>query len=167
MAVGRHDLIIAGKGGHQHQQGGLRQVEIGDHGVHTAETVSRPDKQPGIPTPGPQLTLRGGGLQTADRGGAHRNHTPAPLSCRLHLLAGLFTQFTQFTVHLVIIKIVHPDRLKGSRAHMQGDMGDIHPLVPDPLQHGLIEMEPRGGRRHRTWAFSINGLIAFMIQFLV
>ena len=39
-----HDVFLPGQGGHQHKQGGLRQVEIGDQSVNDLELVARIDE---------------------------------------------------------------------------------------------------------------------------
>ena len=42
--IGVHDVFLPGQGGHQHKQGGLRQVEIGDQSVNDLELVARIDE---------------------------------------------------------------------------------------------------------------------------
>ena len=49
MAVGRQCVFASRKCTDQHQQGGFRQVEIGDHRIHYLELVRRVNKYSAIP----------------------------------------------------------------------------------------------------------------------
>ena len=66
-----------------HQQGGTRQVEVGDHGVHRPEPVTRCDVQVRIagvgrePVIAPFGGIRGHGFEHADGGRGNRNNPAA------------------------------------------------------------------------------------------
>src|SRR4051812_30454816 len=44
VLVGAEDVLLSGEGANQHEQSGLGQVEVGEHGVHDAEGVAGIDK---------------------------------------------------------------------------------------------------------------------------
>jgi len=44
LLICRQDMLTARQGGHQHDQGGFRQVEIGDQGVRGLEVVAGIDE---------------------------------------------------------------------------------------------------------------------------
>src|SRR5690606_9351786 len=48
VAVGGEDPLLAGEGRDQHQQGALRQVEVGHQRVHAAHLVAGEDEDPGV-----------------------------------------------------------------------------------------------------------------------
>ena len=48
MAVGIQHPVGAGEGAHQHQQGGFRQVKIGEQRIHDPETVAGVDEDIGL-----------------------------------------------------------------------------------------------------------------------
>ena len=74
VLVQGHDVLVAGKGAYQHQQGAFGQVEIGQQHVHHLELESRGDEDArfssSLPTGGPAL-------QSAHAGGAHGYDSPA------------------------------------------------------------------------------------------
>ena len=47
MGIGRPHIVQPGEGGHQHEQGRARQVEIGHQHVHQPEAVARGDEDVG------------------------------------------------------------------------------------------------------------------------
>ena len=74
------DLLFAGKSGDEHQQGGTRQVEIGEHSIHCPEMMSGQDVQIGVARPGC------GGLPTANqvrRSRIARRQSQSDLRCCL------------------------------------------------------------------------------------
>ena len=44
LVIGVHDMVIARKGGHQHDERALRQMEIGDERVHRTELIAGIDE---------------------------------------------------------------------------------------------------------------------------
>ena len=53
-------------------------------------------------------------------------------------------------VHPVVGDVVHPHRLEGAGAHMQGHLRRAHPLFAQGIQHRFVEMQPGRRRRHRA-----------------
>ena len=52
-----------------------------------------------------------------------------------------------FTVHLVIGDVFHPDGLERPRPNMQRDVCNHHPHFAQSTQHIFIEMQAGSGRR--------------------
>ena len=70
LAVGAEGRLPAEEGADQHHQGGTRQVEVGNQGIHHFEGVARGDKDLGPARLGQQFALRrSGGFQGAHAGG--------------------------------------------------------------------------------------------------
>ena len=80
-----------------------------------------------------------------------------------YLLHQLGTHIDPLTVHLVLMKIVHPHRLERPRADMQRHMPKLHATLAQSGQQGIIKMQARGGGSHRTNLASKHGLVALGI----
>ncbi len=63
VGVGGFDAVEPGEGGHQHEQGRARQVEVGQQQIDRAEIVAGEDEEPGVAGKGPDFAGFGrGGL---------------------------------------------------------------------------------------------------------
>ena len=78
-------------------------------------------------------------------------------------LRGRLGHGVPLAVHLVLPQIVHPHRLKRARPHVQGDGCALRAHRVDCLQDGLVEVQPRRGRRHRAGVLRIHRLVALHI----
>ena len=83
--IGRHGLFVAVQRGHQHDEGALRQVEVGDEAVDAVELDTRVQEDGGVATAGFDLAILGGnGFQGAAAGGSNRNDAvPGALVSRM------------------------------------------------------------------------------------
>ena len=167
MAVGGHDSLVTAEGGDQHQQGGFRQVEIGDQGIHHPKGVAGADEETGLSLEGRQVTGGGGGLQAAHARRPHRHHPTTPGMGRRDLGADLGIHLQPLRMHGVFVQILYPHRLEGAGADVEGDMGGGDPQIRQPLEHVGVEVQSGGWRRHRPGPAGIDGLVAFQIRFLV
>ena len=128
-------MLIAGKGADQHDQGALRQVEVGNQAIQHLELVARIDKDVGVARLLVQRqTLTGSQcFQRAAAGGTHSNHPSALLFGLIDEVGGALRQIIMLRVHLVVGDFVLLDRTEGSQTDMEGHSGDVDPLGPPPF----------------------------------
>ena len=106
MRVGGLDLPEPGECGYQHEEGGARQVEVGQQYVDRPEPVAGQNEQSGLAGKGPDLSIFGRrALQQAQAGSAGCNDTPAGVTCRRDMLGGLGRQHVRFGAHLVVARV--------------------------------------------------------------
>ncbi len=77
VRIGREHALAARESRDQHQQRGLRQVEVRQQRIDHAEAESRQDEDVGLPGHGGQRAGSRCGFQCADHGGAHGDDAPA------------------------------------------------------------------------------------------
>ena len=78
MAICVEHALLAREGAHQHEQRGLRQMEIGEQRTHHPELMAGIDKNIGLAAPCLYPSrLRGGIFQCPDRGGSDRYDPPS------------------------------------------------------------------------------------------
>ncbi|MNV44906.1 hypothetical protein D3C71_1366840 [compost metagenome] len=63
----------------------------------------------------------------------------------------------------MFFQIVHADRLEGARAHVQGHVAEIHALVLQRGQQGLIEVQAGGRGGHRADLAREHSLVALAV----
>ena len=63
----------------------------------------------------------------------------------------------------MLLDILHPHRLKRTESHVQGDLGDLNPTLPNPAQYLRSEMQSRRRSRHRAPILRIHSLITLAI----
>ena len=149
MGVGRPYAVEARKGTHQHEQGGLGQVKVGDERIHRLELIARGDEEVCLPLGCLPLGVSGGGrLQRAQAGGAHCNDSPARRLGLGDLLGGFLVHGAPLAVHAVLIEILRAHRRERATSHMQGDAGGLHAHLFEGREHGFVEVQARGGRGH-------------------
>src|SRR5687768_8661104 len=116
MAVGLEEALLAREGAYQHEQGGFRQVEIGEQPFYHLELEAGIDEK-----------IRGALALAAEREALQR-----PQRGRAHgQRAALSQRFERFRrngiallVHAVRLDLVDAHRLEGAGADVQGDAGD-------------------------------------------
>ena len=103
-------------------------MKVGQQRINTLKVVTGRNKQVGFSPAGSwqALALPGCRLKTAHHGGANGHHTPALAPGFCDLAAGRFTHLVVFVMHDMVSQLFSPYRLKGSRAHMQGNKGRIN-----------------------------------------
>src|SRR5258708_32080995 len=120
------DMLDSGKGADQHQQGGSRQMKVGQQAINYLETVSGSDEQPGLAITGFQLTGVCGGFQRAQTGRADRGDAAAAPERGSNRLRRCFGNRIMLAVHDMTLHFVDPHRLERARADMQGDVSQTH-----------------------------------------
>ena len=105
----------------------------------------------------------GPALQRAHAGGAHGHNAPAArLACRNGVLGGL-RHLVPLAVHLVLAQDLGLDRLKGARAHVQGDVGALHASSVQLGEQRVVKMQRGRGGCNRAGVFGKHGLVALHV----
>ena len=147
LGVGVQDVLAPGKGADQHDQGALRQVEVGHQGVHALEPVSRVDEDVRPAALRVHCAVGvGEALQSAAGRRADADHAAA---CGLGLVdnAGrLLGDYAELGVHVVVLYLVLLDGAEGAQADVQRDEALAHALGGDAVQQFPREVQScRGG----------------------
>ena len=135
FGVGMQDMFPSGQSGDQHNQGGFRQMEIGDQPIQHLKAVARVDKDIGPPCGFLQRTIFGSPTLngTAGRG----THTDDPSPVLLGLVddpRGFRWDHTVLAVHLMVCDVLRFDRPERTQAHMEGHVAEVYPHGLDLLQ---------------------------------
>ena len=154
MGIGGLHEIEPDEGRHQHQQGGFRQMKVGDQLVNHLKAIARPvEWLATLPTglhPPPATavappvataatvsividsTMRGRTFQCAQAGCTHRDHPPSRRLGGLNGGHGRLGHMQPFAVHHVVLDALDPHRRKGARAHMPLAEGKLSPVPLTP-----------------------------------
>ena len=150
VTVGAEDFFFSGEGADQHEQRGLRKVEVGEKGTHNLEVVSGIDEEIGVAGSGAHSSgaLPGGVLKSADRGGANGNHAARFPPGSFDLFGGAFGDGIRLGVKLMLFNRLCADRLEGSEADMEGDFCRFDPSVANAGEDFWREMQSCSGGRN-------------------
>ena len=164
LGIGGEDVLPPGKGGHQHNEGALRQVEVGHQAVHHLEFVAGVDIDVRPAGPGLHMAVvRGPGLQCPAGGGAHAD-APAPTGPGLvDEVRRLLWDGAVLAVHGVVLDGVLLHRAEGAEAHMEGHIADPHAFSLDDVQQLRREVEPRRGGGGAAQDLGVHGLIPLLV----
>ncbi|KAG1606111.1 hypothetical protein G6F46_013232 [Rhizopus delemar] len=150
VLVSLEHAVLAGERGNHHQQGAFRQVEIGHHRVDAADAVARGDEDLGLAGERQQLAIAHRAFQRTHHRGADTNHPAASRARAPHLLHQFGTDIQPLAVHHVVLQVIGTHRLEGARAHVQGDVAEVHALLLQRGQQRFVEMQAGGRRGHRA-----------------
>ena len=158
-------MLVAGEGADQHNQGALRQMEVGDQSVQYLKLVARIDKDVGVALLLVQRQALFGAqrLEGAAAGGAHRDDPLAVCLSLVDQVRRLLRQIVVLGVHLVLGDLVLLNRTEGAKANVQRHRRDVDPLCADLVQQFVGEVQPRGRCSGRTQLVGIDGLIALVV----
>lgn len=114
--VGVKDKFSAGKGRHQHDQGGHGQVEIGGEGIDNLELVTWFDEDIGPARIGLELAVKlvADGFKRSDRGCSDGDDTAASGLDSIDGLGGFFGKIVELGMHVVVVQIIHGDGTEGT-----------------------------------------------------
>nr|GEU28151.1 hypothetical protein [Tanacetum cinerariifolium] len=164
MRVRGADLVVAGKGRHQHQQRRLGQVEIGDQARHRFKLVAGRDEQGRIGAARFQLAALRGRLQRAQAGGAHGHHVAAGRAGGAHRVHRLLRHGVPLGVHLVLGQHLVAHRLERAGAHVQRDEREVHALGLERIEQRLVEVQAGSRCGHRAGHLVEHGLVAGFVE---
>src|SRR5579884_3273852 len=115
LLIGFLDQGLSGEGADEQQQGGARQVEIGNHGIHHLEMEARRNEEPRIAMIRLELAARvhalhsSHALQRAHRGCTDGDDATASLARLVNQFSRWRIQIDLFAVHLMLAHILYLD----------------------------------------------------------
>ena len=148
----------------QHDERGLRQVEIRHECIHHLEAVARVDvdARPACGRLHVSVLLRPA-LERAARRCTDADHASA---ARLRLVdkrRRLRRDNAVFAVHIVLLDVVLLDRTERTEADMQRHIADVHALCLNFFQQLRREVQARRRRGGAAVDLGIDGLVALLI----
>lgn len=165
VTVDGEDFVCPAQGADEHQEGRLRQVEVGEKGVDDFEVVSGIDKQVRFSGTGHDIAgmLAGSEFQRADRGGADGDDA-SRLATRLpDFLGGGFGDGVGLGVKTMLLDSFRTDRLKSSETHMERNLRGFNAAGADAGKNPGSEMETGGRRGDGSALAGVNSLVAFAV----
>ena len=129
------DLFPPGKGGYQHQQRALRQVEVGDQPVYDLESIAGINvnsRLPGVRLEDAVFPCYA--LQSAAGGGPHGDHPPAGSPAVVDLTGAFLRYGDVFCVHRVVLDVLLLHRSEGSQSHVEQHGHNGRTLGAQPVQ---------------------------------
>src|SRR5271166_3070655 len=170
MMVGAEDKIGSGEGRDQHEQRGLRQVEIGQQCADDAETVARIDKDVGIAAAGVDASFAGllrREFKGADGSGTDGDYAAATGFCRVDGVGGCGGDFVGLAVEFVVFDFFGAYRLERAESDVKSDFCDFNSAGANALEDFGCEVKTRGRGGYRSSRFCVDGLVAVAIGWVV
>ena len=157
-------VFASGKGGDQHNQRALGQMEICDQRVHRLEAVAGIDEdiRPAGAL-GEAAVLGCKGFDRAAGGGSDADDPSALPPGAVEQIGGLLREHAELRMHLMVRDLLGLDRAEGAEADVEGHPGQIHALVPELLQELRRKVQTGGRRGGGAVDAGIDGLIPFLI----
>ena len=150
--VGAEDVLASTEGAYQHEQGGLRQVEVGqhrfDHFKFEAYFMIWVDEKVGRGGAGDDCSFAdaNGMFERANRCGADGDYSAAGAEREIDGRGGAYRNGIRLGVEFVILDAIDPDRLESSQADVQRDIGSLDAALTNSVENLRSEMETGGGR---------------------
>ena len=148
----------------QHDERGLRQVEIRDKRIHHLEAVAGIDVD--IRPARARLhvpILLCPALKRAAGGGADADHTPAIFPCLVDERRRLRRDDAVFAVHTMLLDVVFLDGTERAEADMQRHIADVHTLLLNLFQQLRREVQSRRRRGRAALDLGVDRLVALLI----
>lgn len=165
MAVGCKDVFFPTQGADQHEEGRLRQVEVGEQCADDLKFVSGIDKQVGFAGTRADypLSLLCGVFECADRRRPDCYQAAILAPCPVDLFCGFRGDRIAFRMQFVLFDFFYANRLKGSQPDVECDFGGFDFALAEAHQNLRSEMKTGGGSGDRSALAGIDGLIAVAV----
>ena len=165
LLVGMKHMLPARKGRYEHDQRGLRQMEVRDQSIHKLEGIARinEDLRPAALLPEDPSSALVYLRRRLDRPAGSRpdtDHSVPVLMRPVDHIRSLLRDHIEFRVHVMMLDVVHLDRPEGAEAHMKGHMGDINTFLLNLFKKLLRKMKPRRRRSRRSLVLRIYRVVA-------
>ena len=122
-----HREVVAGKRGHEHDERGLGEMEVGDEVVDTAQFGRWAQKQVGIAPVRVEHTVGvDGRFKRTHAGGPNRPDAVSARPCGIQLLRGVRCDFAPLLVHHMLRGIVITHRPEGAGTDMEQHVGKLN-----------------------------------------
>ena len=169
MFVGCQDIFAAAESAYEHQQRGLRQVEVGQHRFDYFEFETCfgicVDEEVGCcgACDDCSCAYSNGMFERANRCGADGDYSAPGAEREIKGRGGVGGDGIRFGVEFVILDAIDADRLECSEPDVQRDFGGLDAALTDSVENLRSEVKARSGRGYRSALLSIDGLIALAI----
>lgn len=122
MTISVEHSLLTSESAHQHQQRGLRQVEVGEQCTDYAEFISRVDKDIGLTASCRDSTrFRGGIFECPDRGCAYRYNSSSSIKDAIDGGRGFAGNGIGLAMQLVVFDALLAYGLKCPQTDVEGD----------------------------------------------
>lgn len=150
--------------GDQHQQGRLRQVEVGQQRVDDLERSTGIQEQVRHAASGAHTASAvGAGLECTAAGGADRDHATATCLGRSDLVGRRLRQFVDLLMHAVLLDVLDSHRRERAFTDVQGHERAFDACRLQAFEQRRREVQPRGRGRDGAGDPREHGLVAFAI----
>ena len=161
--ISGHGFGIAGECRHQHQQGRLGQVEIGNQRVHHVEGLAWVDEDVGVAAERLELTIARRTFQRAYAGGTDRDYPTTTRAAGDDRIHPCLADFQPLAVHVMRFDTLHTHGLEGAGTDVQGNKSSLDAFLAKCGEQIIVEMQPGSRRRHGTGALRVDGLVALAV----
>jgi len=129
VTVGAEDFVFSSKGANQHEQRGLRKVEVGEKGAHDLKVESGIDEEIGMAGSGAHRSgpLPGGIFKGADGRGADGNDAARFPAGSFDLLGGGLGDGIGLGMKSMLFDRFGADGLEGSETDVERDFRGLNP----------------------------------------
>ena len=162
--VGIHHVFVATKSCSEHEECGLRHVEVGEHSVSHREIVGREDK---LARPAFKFFDATFCAHTCFEGTLHGSSYGANLAslllCGIDHLTALLAHEHLLAVHLVFGEIFDVSLGEVAQTTVEGDESRFDALDLHALHHVLAEVQTCSGSGDRTFVFGEDALETFQV----
>ena len=149
---------------YQHDERGLRQVEIGDQRVHDLKAIAGIDEDIRPAGAGPHgAILRRLRLHGAAACGTHADDPAAVFLRLVDKVCRLLRDDTVFAVHGVVGDLLLLHRAESTKSHMECNVSDLYTHLLNFLQQLRCKMQSGGGGGGRAVHLGVDGLIPLPI----
>src|SRR5579863_9676335 len=167
VAIGGEDavdsgLLRAGEGADEHEQAGLRKMEVGKERRDDAELEAGRDEdvgRAGVGLDGTGRRRERGGLEGADDGGADGDDALPVLCGGVDGGSGFRADGIALGVEMDLVEAIDAERREGAEADVEGDAGIFYAFGRELCQNILREVEAGGGSGDGHGIASEDGLV--------
>jgi hypothetical protein len=175
VGIGAEDVFASGEGTDEHEQGGLREVEVGEECFDGFEIEGRAfgrwmfggwvdEEVGGGGTCGDGSGAEADGVfEGADRSSADGNDAARGAKSVVDGGRGGGGDGIGLGVEFVVFDAVDADRLEGSQADVEGNLGGFDAALADAVEDGGSEVEAGRGSGDRSGGLGIDGLITLAV----
>ena len=157
-------MFPACQGGHQHDKRTLRQMEVGDQGIHDLEAVAWINEDIGPSGFGLHMAiLFRPALQGTAGSGAHADYAPTGSFGAIDEVCRFLRNHTVLAVHIMVRDLFLLHGTEGAKAYMQGDKTNGYAPLFCLCHQFLGKVKARGRGGSRAIDPGVNGLIPFLV----
>ena len=167
VTVGGKNALASSESTDEHEETGLREVEVGEHGVHQAKAMTGGEKDvcaAGVSCGQVGIGGEGAVLQRANDGGTDGDYAATIETRGMDGLGGFRRQGIRLAVEMDFCKALNTQWGKGSKTDVKGDGDDGDPAIGNGVEYLRSEVKAGSGRSDRAMRPGVDGLIAVAVS---